>query len=321
MVNIELITQRTIDRWQDQLDRVHAAYPDRAIIASIMGGAEAEEWARVVEMLEPHGVAAFEMNVSCPNIAGEERGAQLGQDPESLALAIGWVKAATKLPVIVKLTPNVTDIVSLARVAQNAGADAITATNTLSGLAGIDLDTFSPLPSVDGWGMTGGYSGPGLKPVSLRCTANIAKAIDLPLIGCGGIEAWEDAAEYIACGASLVQICSAVMWRGFEIIDKLTAGLMEYLERRGYASVDQIRGKALPKLVSFSDLDLSVRLLAVVDQEKCTGCQVCVRACGSGGFQAIYMSDDLAHVDAGKCDGCGLCIGLCPANAIDMVKR
>lgn len=321
MVNIELITQLPLERWQDELDLVRDAYPSRPIIASIMGGDNPDEWQEVVTRLESHGVSAFEMNLSCPNIAGEEKGAQLGQDPESSALAISWVLEATELPVIVKLTPNVSDIVPLARAAKKAGAHAVTATNTLSGLAGIDLETFSPLPSVDGLGMYGGYSGPGLKPVSLRFAASIAKAVDIPIIGCGGIETWRDAVEYITVGASLVQICSVVMWRGLGILDKLTRGLSAYLDDHGYSSLDDIKGKALPQIVTFADLDVSLRLLAEVDEEKCTGCELCAKACDAGAFQAIEMDGDLAVVSRDGCDGCGLCVGVCPVDAISMVDR
>ena len=182
--------------------------------------------------LEAHGVTAYELNVSCPNIS-EHKGAQLGQDPEALARVIGWAKEGTDLPVWVKLTPNVTDIVELALVAEEAGADAITSTNTLSGLAGIDLETFSPLPAVSDLGIYGGYSGPGLKPVSLRATAAIARAVSIPVIGCGGIETWRDAAEYLAVGASALQVCTAAMWRGYQLVDRLLRGLEHYLDGHG----------------------------------------------------------------------------------------
>lgn len=317
MVNLELITEMTLDRWESDLDLVRSAHPTRPIIASIMGGNDPGEWQAIVHRFETW-VDAYELNVSCPNFA-EGKGAQLGQDPNSLAKVVGWVKDATELPVIAKLTPNVTDIVSLARVAKEAGADAITATNTLSGLAGIDLETFSPLPSVDNIGIYGGYSGPGLKPVSLRCVASIAQAVDVPLIGCGGIVTWQDAAEYVAVGASLVQICTSAMWQGYGIINKLTRKLGQYLDQNNYDSLADIRRKALPNIVTYFDLNLSLRLLAVVDEEKCEGCSKCVKACNSGGYQAVTMIGDLAGVSPQLCDGCGLCEGVCPEEAIEMV--
>ncbi len=320
MVNIELITDIPLDRWRGELDLIRQTHPARPIIVSVMGGGCADDWQEAMKRLEAHGVTAYELNVSCPNIS-EHKGAQLGQDPEALAKVIGWAKAATDLPVLVKLTPNVTDIVALARVAEEAGADAITATNTLSGLAGIDLETFSPLPAVSGLGIYGGYSGPGLKPVSLRATAAIARELSIPVIGCGGIETWEDAAEYIAVGASAVQVCTAAMWRGHELIGRLTSGLERYLRARGFESPADLRGRALPNIVQFPDLDLSVKLLAAVELGLCNGCGQCVTACASGGYQAIGMVNDKAVIDTYRCDGCGLCVGICPPAAITMVAR
>lgn len=317
MVNLELISDLKLSEWLNQIDEIKNQFPDRPLIASIMGGGNSFEWQEVEYQLEKHGIDGFEMNVSCPNFV-EQKGAQLGQDPESLSQAVRWVREATKLPVIVKLTPNVTDILVLAKVAKDSGADAVTATNTLSGLAGIDLSNFTPLPVVQNVGMTGGYGGPGLKPVALRCAANISKSIDIPVIGCGGITNWKDAVEYIAVGASMVEVCTAVMWNGFEIINSLINGLLNYLEDQGFSHIHEIRGKALSNLVQFSGLNLQNRLIAKVENEKCNGCGICKRACWSGGYQAIDLINKKAIIDQARCDGCGLCLGLCPLNAISM---
>lgn len=319
MVNIELITDMTINEWEIEIDLIRNEFPDRPLIASIMGGGDPYEWQEVIRRLEPHGINAFEMNVSCPNFAGG-RGAHLGQDPISLASAIRWVKDATDLPVIVKLTPNVTDIVMLAKVVEESGADAITATNTLSGLAGIDLDTFAPLPTVGGIGVFGGYSGPSIKPVSLRCAASIAQAVKIPIIGCGGIENWKDAAEYHAVGASLTQICTAVMWNGIRIIDDLSNGLHHYLAKHAFNSIDTLCGKALPQLVNYSCLDTEIILFAQVEPPLCIGCGICVEGCTSGGYQAIELVEKIAIINTDLCDGCGLCVGLCPTSAINLLK-
>ncbi len=247
-LDIELISEMTVDQWGDQIDRIRDAFPHRPIIASIMGEDNPDSWQEVVRRIEPHGVSAFEMNASCPNFAaGEERGSKLGQDPESLGQAVRWVREATTLPVIVKLTPNVTDIQPLAQASVDAGADAFCAGNSLSGIGGIDLETFSPLPSVDGIGIVGGYGGPGLRPVMLRITAELAQSTPVHIFGCGGISKWQDAVEYFALGASAVQICTAVMWEGFQIIEKLTSGLTKYLEKHKYDSLGEIQGRALPQ--------------------------------------------------------------------------
>lgn len=321
MINIELITDLTIAQWVDEIKSIRDSFPERPLIASIMGGGRAEDWQAVVEALEPHGVDAFEANVSCPNFAHGGRGAQLGQDPETLSQAVSWIREATQKPLWVKLTPNVADISELAQVAKTAGADAITATNTLSGMGGIDLETFSPLPSVDGIGTFGGYSGPGLKPVALRCAASIARDVDTPLIGCGGIARWQDAAEFMAVGASLVEVCTAVMWNGYGIIDKLVTGLSNYCDLHGFINYNQLVGKARPQLRPYTDIDLQVKTLAKVDPQICNGCTFCVTACDSGSFEAIFMEGKKAVVDAEKCDGCGLCVGICPIDAITMFMR
>jgi dihydropyrimidine dehydrogenase (NAD+) subunit PreA len=319
MVNIELITDLTVEEWEREIDLIRDIYPERPLIASIMGGGRPDDWQKVIERIEPCGVNAFEMNVSCPNFA-ERKGAQLGQDPESLRMAITWVREATSLPVIVKLTPNVTDIVSLARVAQEAGADAVTTTNTLSGLAGIDLDTFKPQPTVEQIGIFGGYSGPGLKPVSLRCTASVAQNVEIGIFGSGGITSWQDAAEYMTVGASAVQICTAVMWNGFEIISKLKKGLSRYIDKKGFTSPAELVGKALPWIKTFPDLDLEVKLVARIDPGQCNGCGICVKACQSGGFDALDLVDEVAVVNFYKCDGCGLCVGVCPLGFVTMER-
>lgn len=247
-LDIELISDMTVDQWGTEFDRIRDAFPERPIIASIMGEDNPHSWQEVVRKLEPHGVDAFEMNTSCPNFAAhEERGSKLGQDPETLALAVSWVKEATELPVIVKLTPNVTDILPLAQVSVEAGADAFCACNSLSGIGGIDIETFAPLPDVDGASIVGGYGGPGLRPVVLRITAELVQNTPIHVFGCGGISKWQDAVEYLALGASAVQLCTAVMWEGFQILDKLTGGLERFLEKQQFANLAPIIGRALPE--------------------------------------------------------------------------
>jgi dihydropyrimidine dehydrogenase (NAD+) subunit PreA len=320
MVNIELISEWGLAEWLDGISEIRRRFPDRPLIASIMGGGNPHDWQEVVRQLEPRGISAFEMNVSCPNFAAE-RGAQLGQDPVSLGKAVSWVREATLLPLIVKLTPNVTDITLLARVARESGADAVAATNTLSGLGGIDLQTMQPQPAVEGMGIFGGYSGPGLKPVALRCAAAIARSVDIPIIGGGGISRWQDAAEFISVGCSVVEVCTAVMWNGYGIIKQLTHGLSDYLEQQKLDSLNALIGKALPHLKQYPDLNIGYRLLAKVDLQICNGCTICEKACTSGAYQAIQMKEEKAVIDKAKCDGCGLCEGVCPVDAIRMIPR
>jgi dihydropyrimidine dehydrogenase (NAD+) subunit PreA len=313
MGNTELITELTIEEWREDVDRIRQEFPDRPLIASITAGGELAEWPAVVERLGSQGIDAFEMMVSCPNIT------DYGQSPETLGQAIRAVRGATDLPITVKLTPNVTDIVSIAKVCREAGADAVTATDTVSGLAGVDLDQFIPLPKIHGKGMFSGYSGPGIKPVSLRCVASIAKFGGIPLFGCGGIMTWKDAAEFMTVGASVVQVCTAVMWKGAGMIQSLNSGLEGYLEEHGFQSPAELIGKALPALADYPAMNIETRLVAEVDLPACTGCGICARGCESGGYQAIEMQDKKAIIDLEKCDGCGLCVGVCPVDCMRMV--
>ncbi len=247
MLDIELISDLTVEEWGDEIDKIRDSFPNRPVIASIMGENTPESWQGVVRGLESHRVDAFEMNTSCPNFAeGDERGSKLGQDPTTLGLAVRWVRDSTDLPVIVKLTPNVTDLAPIVDASVESGASAFCATNSLSGLGGIDLDDFAPLHSVDGIGIAGGYGGPGLRPVSLRCTADIIRRTDIPIFGCGGVSKWHDALEYLALGASAVQICTAVMLDGYQIINRLTRGLDSYLQKHGISSIPNLIGKSLP---------------------------------------------------------------------------
>jgi len=319
MLDIELFTELTVERWEDDLDLIRADYPKRPIIASIAGGGDPYDWQEVVCRLEPHGVDGFELNVSCPNFS-EGKGTKLGQDPEALRMVVSWVREATSLPVIAKLTPNVTDIVEIGQAAIDGGADAFTMGNSLLGIGRIDLNSFEVSPSVDGYSIFGGYGGPGLRPVALRCTASLAKALPLPIFGCGGISNWSDAAEYLSIGASAVQICTEVMWSGHQIIAKLNTGLEKYLIKKDFSSPAEIVGKALPNIVVFPELNLSMDLVAVVN-ERCIGCDICEKACDSGGYQAIKVVDKFAIIDLAKCDGCGLCPEVCPVNAIHMAVR
>jgi dihydropyrimidine dehydrogenase (NAD+) subunit PreA len=247
MLDIELFSTLTVEEWKPEIQRMREAFPDRPIIASIAGDDTEESWRGVVRHLEPWGVSAFELNTSCPNFSeGVERGSKLGQDAKTLSRAVGWVRAATDLPVIVKMTPNVTDLSPLVEAARGAGADGFCATNSLSGLGGIDLQDFSPLPSVDGKSIIGGYGGPGLRPVATRCVADIVRAAPVPVFGVGGVSKWGDAVEYFAYGAAAVQVCTAVMLEGTRIIERLTRGLATFLARRKAGSLGEIIGRALP---------------------------------------------------------------------------
>ncbi len=321
-VGVESVSDKSVDQWGEEIDRIRSSYSNRPLIASITGDNTPSSWIELVSRLQQFPINAFELNAGGSKIEGDVRfGTELGQDPQALAKVVDWVKSATHLPVIVKLSPNVTDIVPIARAARDAGADGFTATGGLSGVGGVDLTTLKPIPWGDGAGLTGEYTGPGLRPVALRWTAFIAKSVPTPIMGCGGVSTWGDAAEYITVGASAVQLNHAVTWGGIQIIDDLRAGFEKYLERMEVNTPADLVGRALPNIVGFDELDMDFKLVATLVESECIGCEICARVCYDAGFQAISMEDEIAKIGYSKCDGCGLCIYICPPDIMEMVPR
>ena len=206
------------------------------LIVSVFGYS-AEEYATVAKRAVSAGADAVELNVSCPHV--KQTGAELGQNPKLLAEVVENVKAAVDKPVIVKLSPNVSDITKLAGAAVEAGANALTAVNSLKAMA-IDVETARPILS----NVKGGLSGPAIKPVALRCVYDIHEAFDVPVIGCGGIANWRDAVEFFLAGASAVQIGSAIALENTEVFQAITKGVEVYLRKKHHGSVKEIVGLA-----------------------------------------------------------------------------
>lgn len=322
MGNVELTTQLTVADWQREIADVKAAYPDRPLWASIMDAPVEKNWQRLAEAVQEAGIDAIELNVSCPHgMPSKGMGAFIGQNAELTGDVVAWVKKVAKVPVVIKLTPNVSDIAFIAQAAKDNGADALCTVNTVSGLMGVDLETLTPLPAIGGVSTYGGYSGPGIKPIALRCVAQIAKATGLPVSGLGGLTSWQDAVEFMAVGATTVQVGTAVMWKGYGIIEGLLYGLNDYLDDKGFIQVTEIIGAALSKIVEFPEMPLAPRAKASVD-DTCNGCLLCVVACADGGFQAISgVKSEVVTIDSDLCDGCSLCMMVCPLSSITMTPR
>lgn len=313
--NIELVSEKHADYWMDGIARLRRDYPDRFVMASIMADAAAkDDWVELAQRSERAGACAVELNFSCPHggMPPHAVGAAIGQDTAIAKRITQWVKAAVRCPVIVKLTAAVSDLRQLGQALVDAGADGFCTINSFPVILGVDLNTHSPLPSVGGKGNIGGYTGRALKPIALRATSEIAP-LGLPVSGCGGITTWEDAAEFVLLGATTLQVCSAVMLEGYDIITDLTDGLASYVEGQEVSSLTELRGKALKNVVPHAQLDANLRKVSGIDLETCTRCGKCAIACRDAGYQAITERGDRTPViDAQKCDGCGLCAQVCP---------
>ncbi|MBI5486267.1 MAG: NAD-dependent dihydropyrimidine dehydrogenase subunit PreA [Deltaproteobacteria bacterium] len=315
--NIDLISEHHVDVVEERVEILKREFPDRVVIASIMGATK-HDWQSLVHRLEAAGADMIECSFSCPQgTLGRKAGAMLGQDAEASAKVAGWVKeAARRIPVVIKLTPMVADIVEVAQAVRKAGADGICASNTIPSLMGIDLATFIPYPQVGGKSTFSGMSGPAIKPLTLRTIAEIARRTGAPITGTGGPVTWRDAVELMAVGARNVQFCTAVMHHGIDIIDELVEGMADYLDRVGMRSATELVGRSLPHIVGHDELPRGAKVRSRIDQGLCIRCGDCVIACRDGGHRAIGAGADRAPVvDDEKCVGCGLCRLVCPVAA------
>ena len=320
--NIDLISERHIDEVEKDVKALKKEFPDKVVAASIMG-AKKEDWQQLVRRLEAAGVDLIECSFSCPHGMPERgMGSTIGQDPELTERTARWVKeAATRVPIVIKLTPQIADITAAARAVKRSGADGVCAINTLKSMIGVDLETFIPYPNVGGYSTYGGYSGPAIKPVTLRCVAEIAKSVDIPIAAVGGISTWSDAVEFLLLGATNIQLCTAVMHNGFRIIEDLIDGLSVYLEEKGMNSVKELVGKALPYIVGHSKLSRDYKVVSTVNRETCVKCDVCYIACMDGAHQAIDLDEmRIPVINEDKCKGCGMCETVCPVEECITLK-
>ncbi|MBN2617375.1 MAG: NAD-dependent dihydropyrimidine dehydrogenase subunit PreA [Spirochaetales bacterium] len=319
--NFELVSKKNIGYWTNGIKYLKEKYPSKVVITSIMGDSSEESWSQLAIDMEVAGSDALELNFSCPHGMPEMGvGAAVGQNPEIIEKITKWVKGSVSIPVIVKLTPNVTSIEQAADAGIRGGADAFAAINTVESLSGINLETFEPLPSVNGMSTYGGLSGKAVKPIGLRAVSQIARSQEVPIMGIGGISNWSDAMEYMAVGASSVQVCTEVMLKGFDIVKDMITETEKFLDRKGFTSVRQVIGQAIPKLTSHESLVKNAPLIAEVDTVKCIGCGKCVVACNDGGYGAVILVEKKAVISKSECDGCSLCTHVCPTDALELVK-
>ena len=315
--NIELITDRPLELNLREIKAIKRNYPDRAVVVSLMVPCEESAWRRILRQVEETRADGVELNFGCPHGMNERgRGSAVGQVPEYIEMVTRWVKAATRMPVIVKLTPNITDVRHAVGAAQTGGADGVSLINTLNSITAVNLDTFSPEPSVDGKGSHGGYAGPAVKPIGLHMVAEIARdpeTAELPLSGIGGISTWRDAAEYIALGCGTVEVCTAAMVYGFRIVQEMIGGLQLWMEDKGYSSLSDFQGRAARNVTDWRYLNLNYVAKAQIDQQLCIKCGRCYAACEDTAHQAIAIRDKrVFEVTDEECVACNLCVIACP---------
>jgi dihydropyrimidine dehydrogenase (NAD+) subunit PreA len=351
--NVELISDRPLEVNLREIREVKRAWPDRAVLVSAMVESKPETWQDIIRRIQDTGADGIELNYGCPHGMSERgMGSAVGQVPEYCEQITRWVMNVAKIPVIVKLTPNISDIVMPARAAVAAGANAISLINTLNSIIGIDLDTLEITPNIGGKGGHGGYAGPAVKPIALNMLAALGRdpvvsGSRLPISGMGGISAWSDAAEFLLLGATSLQVCTAVMHYGFRIVEDLCDGLSNWMDEKGFAKVSDVIGQSLQRVSDFNNFDLSFRAVARIDQEKCIRCNLCYVACNDTAHQCIDLvandgsvvqpytwdartggKDEAigtrpsVHVREEDCVGCRLCYNVCPVeDCIQMIEE
>ncbi|GAA4502878.1 NAD-dependent dihydropyrimidine dehydrogenase subunit PreA [Gluconacetobacter tumulicola] len=320
--NIELISDRPLATNIAEIKSVKRDFPDRALVVSLMVPCREDSWKSILPIVEETGADGIELNFGCPHGMSERNmGAAVGQVPEYVEMVTRWCKQYTRMPVIVKLTPNITNILAPARAALAGGADAVSLINTIQSVIGVDLDAMAPMPVVGGQGTHGGYCGPAVKPIALRMIGDIARDPELsalPISGIGGISNWRDAAEFLAMGSTTLQVCTAAMHYGFRIVEDMIDGLSSWMDGKNYAGIGDVTGRAIPRYVHWNDLNLKFRTLARIDQDACIKCGLCHIACEDTSHQAIARLRDgearRYEVIDEECVGCNLCAHVCPVD-------
>ncbi|MCG8409429.1 MAG: NAD-dependent dihydropyrimidine dehydrogenase subunit PreA [Phycisphaerales bacterium] len=353
--NIELITDRSLEVNLAEIRQVKKEFPNHALFVSLMVESKRETWHDIVKQTQDTGADGVELNFGCPHGMSERgMGAAVGQVPDYTEMITSWVKEAATIPVIVKLTPNITDVTAIGRAAKNGGADAVSLINTINSLMGVDLDTLAPKPSVAGKGSHGGYCGPAVKPIALNMVSSIANdpKIGIPISGIGGIQAWQDAVEFMLLGAGSVQVCTAVMHYGFRIVEHMISGMKNWMREKNFATPADFIGQSVSRIKDWGDLDLGYKVVAEIDQAKCIHCGLCYIACEDGCHQSIKLESmpedefvrnnghefvksgdvqvlpgagegyvNIFTINQNTCVGCNMCSLVCPVEGCITMKQ
>jgi dihydropyrimidine dehydrogenase (NAD+) subunit PreA len=318
--NMEQIAEHPLEENLDDIRRLKKEFPNKVLIASIMGNDE-ETWEDLARRVEEAGADMIEMNLSCPQMTSHAMGSDVGQNPELCNKYCKAVKRGSKLPMIAKMTPNIGDMVPVAIACLDGGADGIAAINTIKSICNLDLDKKIGMPIVNGKSSISGYSGKAVKPVALRFIQQMRqdpRLHDLAISGIGGIETWEDAAEFILLGASTLQVTTGIMQYGYRIVEDMKNGLMHYMEEQHVDHLKDLVGLANKNIIPAENLDRDYKVYPSIDEDKCVGCGRCYISCYDGAHQAMEWDEKKRRPTCNheKCVGCLLCSLVCPVSAI-----
>lgn len=320
--NIELISDRPLDLNLSEIAECIKLFPDRAMVVSLMADNDKKSWHELIKKVEDTGAHGLELNFGCPHGMTERgMGAAVGQDPVIAKMVVEWVMEAATIPVITKLTPNVHSVVPTGKAVVEAGTNALSLINTIQSVTGIDLDTLVPNPYVAGKSVFGGYCGPAVKPIALKMLTTIAQnsvTSKVPVSGIGGVSTWKDAVEFMLLGASNVQVCTAAMNHGFRIVEDMCEGLNNWMDEKGFNTLEDFIGKSIEKITHWEDLDINYHHIANINQEKCIHCGLCYIACEDTSHQSINLEYGKPYnnytIKEEECVGCNLCQLVCPVD-------